>query len=83
MRDSRLLSDDYRGTRRANVTGDPRLQINNSAQTQPEVRQDQKFKVKRRTGCGRAEGRARGQCPDVLHWHQLAIVYSDDHFEQL
>lgn len=31
MRDSRLLSDDYRGTRRANVTGDPRLQINNSA----------------------------------------------------
>lgn len=31
MRDSRLLSDDYRGTRRANATGDPRLQINNSA----------------------------------------------------
>lgn len=83
MRDSRLLSDDYRGTRRANVTGDPRLQINNSAQTQPEVCQDQKFKAKTRTGCVRAEGRGGGQCPGVLHWLHLAIVYSDDHFEQL
>lgn len=73
MRDSRLLSDDYRGTRRANVTGDPRLQINNSAVSLRLNQKCVKIKSLKLKG-GRAVGRGGGQCPDVLHWLQLSVL---------